>query len=116
MSNTINIRGSRAQQFAARHEVFLGLWAEGCPAFEIARKLDLSPTQLRKHALKAYEDGAPRKAPIYDCLLWKDLPAVLKKALPSKDKDALVRVDADGSGVLLTPISAISLDCENVAV
>ena len=108
--------GSRAQQFAARHEVFLGLWAEGYHAFEIARKLDLSPTQLRKHALKAYDDGAPRKGVAYECLYWCDLPSILKKALPCKDEEDLVKVEVEGDGVILTLISATNLDCENVAV
>ena len=115
MSNTINIRGSRAQQFAARHEVFLGLWAEGYPAFEIARKLDLSPTQFRKHALKAYDDGAPRKCVAYECLSWCDLPSVLKKALPCKDEEALVKVEVEGDGVILTLLAKPATAEEAVA-
>ena len=108
--------GSRAQQFAHRHDVFLGLWAEGYHTLEIGRKLGLSSTQLGKHCLKAFEDGAPRKTPEYECLYWCDLPSILKKALPCKDEEDLVKVEVEGDGVILTLISATNLDCENVAV
>lgn len=104
MPDSTSIRGSRAQQFAARHEVFLELWAEGLHPLEIARQLGLSNAQLAKHTLKAFEDTAPRKRPEYDCLPWEELPAVLRKALPSTDTESLVKVEAAGDGVILTLI------------
>lgn len=115
MSNTINIRGSRAQQFAARHEVFLGLWAEGRHPLEICRQLNLSGTQLRNHTLKAYEDNAPRKGAAYECLYWCDLPLILRKALPCKDEEALVKVEVAGDGVILTLLANTATAEEAVA-
>jgi len=116
MPTTHPTSGSRAQQFSTRHEIFLGLWDEGLHPLEIGRKLGLSSAQLAKHSLKAFEDEAPRKPPEYDCLCWCDLPSILKKALPCKDEEALVKVEVEGDGVILTLISATNLDCENVAV
>lgn len=107
--------GSRAQQFAARHTVFLGLWAEGLPTLEIGQKLGLSVNQLRKHTLKAFEDNAARKSPDYDCLVWDTLPPVLQKALPCKDEEDLVKVEVEGDGVILTLLAKPATAEEAVA-
>jgi hypothetical protein len=115
MSNTINIRGSRAQQFAARHEVFLSLWAEGMPTLEIGQQLGLSANQLKNHAIKAYDDKAPRKAPKYDCLIWEDLHPVLKKALPCTNEKAFVKVEVEDDGVILTLLAKPATAEEAVA-
>ena len=53
--------GSPAQKFLARHKEFLRHWADGLHALEIAQRMGLSPAQLAKHSLKAFEEKAPRK-------------------------------------------------------
>ena len=108
--------GSRAQQFNRRHESFLSLWAEGLHPLEIGLRLNINDMQLGKRCLRAFQDNAPRKMPEYDCLLWKDLHPVLRKALPCTDAKALVKVEVEGDGVILTLISATSLDFENLVV
>lgn len=107
--------GSRAQQFAARHTVFLGLWAEGMPTLEIGQKLGLSANQLSKHTLKAFEDNAARKSPDYDCLVWDTMPPALQKALPCKDKETLVKVETATDGVILTLLANTATAEEVVA-
>ena len=97
--------GSRAQIFTRRHEDFLNLWADGLHVLEIARQLGLSSSQLAKHALKAFEDAAPRKTPEYECLHWEELPAVVKKVLPCAAAKALVKVEEAGDGVILTLVT-----------
>ena len=52
--------------------------------------------------LKAFSDHAPRVEPNYQCLPWADLPEILKKALPSTCDDALVKVEVEAGGVILT--------------
>lgn len=53
--------GSPAQKFLARHKEFLRHWADGLHALEIAQRMGLSPAQLAKHSLKAFEEEAPGK-------------------------------------------------------
>lgn len=97
--------GSRAQQFARRHECFLALWADGLHPLEISRRLGLSANQLGKHCLKAFSDHAPRVEPDYACLVWSEFPDVLKRAMPCEDEAALVKVQSVGDGLVLELLS-----------
>ena len=94
-------KGNRAQQFQARHERFLPLWANGLHPLEIGKRLGLSQTQLWRHIAQAVADCAPRTEPSYGCVPWETLPSPLKKALPSCDSKALVRVQAESGRVWL---------------
>lgn len=94
-------KGTRVQQFQARHERFLPLWADGLHPLEISQQLHLSPNQLWRHIARAVEDRAPRTEPEYSCVLWETLPPALKKVLPSCGEKALVRVLAENGRVVL---------------
>ena len=94
--------GTPAQQFKDTHEKFIYFWAQGLHPLEIGHKLGLSANRLSKHMLKAFSDHAPRVEPNYQCLPWADLPEILKKALPSTCDDALVKVEVEAGGVILT--------------
>ena len=81
--------GSPAQKFLARHKEFLRHWADGLHALEIAQRMGLSPAQLAKHSLKAFEEEAPRKIPGYDCIFWDDFPrACLQTSYRSQISEA----------------------------
>lgn len=92
---------NRAQQFQARHERFLPLWADGLHPLEISHRLNLSQSQLWRHIAKAVEDRAPHTEPQYGCVLWETLPATLKKAMPSYEATALVKVHTMTNGQVL---------------
>ena len=93
--------GNRAQQFARRHQDFLRYWADGLHELEIGRMMGLSPAQLARHSLKAFSEQAPRVKPGYDCLVWSEMPDVLKMAMPCSDETTLVKVYSAEDGLVL---------------
>ena len=101
MEDVRRIPGNRAQQFARRHQDFLRYWADGLHELEIGRMMGLSPAQLARHSLKAFSEQAPRVKPGYDCLVWSELPDVLKRAMPCSDETSLVKVYSTGDGLVL---------------
>ncbi len=104
--------GSPAQKFLARHKEFLRHWADGLHALEIAQRMGLSPAQLAKHSLKAFEEKAPRKTPGYDCIFWDDLPKKMRDALPNGKPGVLVKYDSCESGIILEALSRDSTSPE----
>lgn len=104
--------GSPAQKFLARHKEFLRHWADGLHALEIAQRMGLSPAQLAKHSLKAFEEKAPRKIPGYDCIFWDDLPKKMRDALPNGKPGVLVKYKSCESGIILEALSRDSTSLE----
>lgn len=79
MEDVRRIPGNHAQQFARRPQDFLRYWADGLHELEIGRMMGLSPAKLARHTLKAFSEQAHWVKPGYDCLVWSELPDVLKK-------------------------------------
>lgn len=110
-----NPEGNRAQQFARRHQEFLVLWAEGRHPLEIAHRLGLSPSQLDRHIRRAVEEQVPLPKTTYSCVVWEDLPPVLKKLLPCDNKEALVKAKREDDSLVLTLIAETVHDQEHDA-
>lgn len=93
---------------------FLELVADGCPELEIAVLLNLSAVQLKGHTLKALQSEditAAALKPNYEAVYAKALPKAVRKLMSLEsddDGEALVKVEAHGSEVILTLLRAAS--------
>ena len=69
---------------------------------EIGRILQLSDDQLDKHELRAMRAGLSKTEPSYACFPWSKLPEVIRSMLPCDAPKALVRIDREGDGLIVT--------------
>lgn len=110
--STKGTKRKTAAEFANEHEDFLLMIAEKRPELEIAVRLKLSAVQLRAHileVLKKQEVNPDDLKPRYEAVYAKALPMEIRKLMSLELKDdaeALVKVEPQGDGVVLTLLCA----------